>query len=225
MKTKVESYVGKKINKLTVIEEFRDKRNFIFYRCKCECGNETTVYRSNLISEKVKSCGCNYKISAQRLKKTNIYTIDYKNNIVIGKTTNTNKDFLIDLDDYELIKNLSWYESSNGYIHHKDREKRVIQLHRFITKCPNNKVVDHINHNIKDNRKQNLKICSQKENVYNKTIKPRNQLNEFCITTNKQNKNIYYIVSIGKKYRGCFKNLVDAKKCRDKYLKEIYKNY
>lgn len=165
MKTKVKSIIGEKFGRLTIIDEYRDFRNFIFYKCKCDCGNETTVYRSNLISGKIKSCGCMYKDSNQKFKKTNSFIIDVKNGIAIGKTTNTNTEFLVDIADYEKVKGICWYESNTGYIHHKD--KSVIQLHRLITNCPRNKVVDHINHNTKDNRRANLRICTQKENMQN----------------------------------------------------------
>lgn len=216
MKQKVENCIGKKYGKLTILKEERDDRNFIFYLCKCECGNEKKVYRSNLISGKTKSCGCDYKVSNQRFKKFNSYIIIKEKNIVIGKTTNTNKEFYIDLEDYEKIKNISWYEANTGYIMHKD--KKVIQLHRFITNCPKDKVVDHINHNVKDNRKSNLRICNQKENSQNRIITKHGALNEKGITYIKDKDSIYYIVQIGGKYRGCFKDLEKAKECRDNYV-------
>lgn len=44
--------------KLTVIE-LAERRNYSSYwRCKCECGNETIVEHDNLISGHTKSCGC-----------------------------------------------------------------------------------------------------------------------------------------------------------------------
>lgn len=46
---------------LTVVEEITHN-GYKKYRCLCDCGNETIVYRSNLLSGRTKSCGCgNYK--------------------------------------------------------------------------------------------------------------------------------------------------------------------
>jgi HNH endonuclease/AP2 domain len=42
-----------------------------------------------------------------------------------------------------------------------------IRLHRFITDCPKGKVVDHINGNGLDNRRENLRICTHVENMNN----------------------------------------------------------
>lgn len=53
--------------------------------------------------------------------------------------------------------------------------KGVYKLHRFITNCPREKVVDHINHNTLDNRKANLKICTRFENQQNLRSKSTEQ--------------------------------------------------
>lgn len=58
---------GQKFGKLTVLE-LAEKRLYInpqgkklfkkYYKCKCECGNEITVYQGQLTSGHTKSCGC-----------------------------------------------------------------------------------------------------------------------------------------------------------------------
>ena len=52
---------GLKFGKLTVIEEIKKENNkngYIYWKCKCDCGNETIVSTNNLQNSLVKSCGC-----------------------------------------------------------------------------------------------------------------------------------------------------------------------
>lgn len=51
---------GLKFGRLTVIEKLarRDKSNSIVWKCRCECGNYTTLPTKRLISGDTKSCGC-----------------------------------------------------------------------------------------------------------------------------------------------------------------------
>ena len=84
---------------------------------------------------------------------------------------------LIDLDDFNKVYDFNWFanfdKTINGfYICHKHREngKSVsFKMHRLITNCPENLVVDHINHITTDNRKCNLRICTQFANKQNGT--------------------------------------------------------
>lgn len=83
----------------------------------------------------------------------------------------------IDLDDIEKVKDLmcsiayaphikSFYVNCrNGY------SNNVYKLHRLITNCKNNLVVDHINHDTLDNRKYNLRCISNMNNTQNKKEK------------------------------------------------------
>lgn len=48
--------IGKRFCKLTVIEFYEKRNNRSYWKCKCDCGKETIVMRSNL--PKTKSCGC-----------------------------------------------------------------------------------------------------------------------------------------------------------------------
>ena len=70
---------------------------------------------------------------------------------------------LIDLDDVDKVKEHKWYLKDNYVWNGKER----LFLHRFIMNPSNDMVVDHINHNPLDNRKENLRICTQQQNLFN----------------------------------------------------------
>ena len=52
-----EEQVGKQFGLLTVIEPLLKEDNY-YYRCNCECGNETIVLGKRLFSGETCSCGC-----------------------------------------------------------------------------------------------------------------------------------------------------------------------
>lgn len=86
---------------------------------------------------------------------------------------------LVSDEDYNLVKPFKWYASleSRGTkwyaIRHKviDGVKCKIRMHRFIMGLPPgkldplNRVVDHINHDSLDNRRENLEVITQEENM------------------------------------------------------------
>lgn len=120
-------------------------------------------------------------------KKYNEFIIkeDYAIMLVNKKNTPT-IEVLLDIEDVDRVREVgSWHaiydktlQIPNYYICHRDRNKEVrrcLKLHRFVMNCPENKVVDHINHNTIDNRKSNLRICSHFENAQNQLSKKTQQ--------------------------------------------------
>ena len=204
---------------LTVIDTFKgsDKSWDVRCRCICDCGNECVVYRCNLRSGKTKSCGCmSGFLRGESNRKTNTFVTD--GDITVGIASNTGKRFLIDTEDLPKIQHLCWWQiRSTGYIAHKNAGEPVQTLHRLLMGNPEGKVVDHINHDRTDNRKSNLRICTQSENLLNKTVKPKG------IVEISRGKNKYYTVQLNG-YRGCFKDYNDAKKLRDEIIATEY-NY
>jgi hypothetical protein len=82
-----------------------------------------------------------------------------------------NETVKIDKNDLPLINNNKWrvQEMMPGYKYVVAYIKgEEILLHRLLKKCGPGKVVDHINGNSLDNRRSNLRICSQAENMMNK---------------------------------------------------------
>lgn len=85
-------------------------------------------------------------------------------------TTIDGQEIVVDVDDLEALLKFRWYVNSMGYAEAKQDGRRVL-MHRFVVNAPEDfsydEVVDHINRNKLDNRKSNLRIVTQAENVKN----------------------------------------------------------
>ena len=88
----------------------------------------------------------------------------------------TGKIVLVDDEDFEELNQYKWC-CMDGYAARKSSRKvpgrPVIVMHRVIMNAPKGMMVDHINHNKLDNRKENLRICTNSENQRNRGV-PRN---------------------------------------------------
>ena len=60
---------GKTFNLLTVVEYSHSYNATAFWRCKCECGNETIVQTSHLKDGHTKSCGCLTSAGETKIRK------------------------------------------------------------------------------------------------------------------------------------------------------------
>lgn len=49
---------GFRFTRLLVIEKEYTDKNYAFWKCLCDCGNNITVRSDNLKGRKTKSCGC-----------------------------------------------------------------------------------------------------------------------------------------------------------------------
>ena len=90
---------------------------------------------------------------------------------------------LIDEDDLERVSSIRWRVNHKGIEKHNlayfqgnihmNGKYTTIRLHRYIMGCAtgDGKIVDHINGNTLDNRKQNLRICTVSENSMNKKVR------------------------------------------------------
>ena len=132
---------------------------------------------------------------------------------------------IIDLEDIDKCKIYKWH-LSNGYVYND----KIGRLHRFIMNPSDDMVVDHINRNPLDNKKCNLRVCTQQQNTMNNSLQSNNSSGfsgvMFC---NRDNKWIASIGFNGKNKRKNFSNKSDAIRCRIaleiKYYKEYMSHY
>lgn len=127
---------------------------------------------------------------------------------------------LVDDDDFEYLNQFNWYCSS-GYAVRKlktQNGKRLsMKMHREILKTPDNMTTDHINGNKLDNRKENLRICTQAENTRNRPA-DRNSTSGYkgVSWNNRLSKWICQIKANGKsRHLGVFSNPEEAAKVYD----------
>lgn len=95
--------------------------------------------------------------------------------IVVFRRDGSKHEVLIDTEDLPKVEDHTWVidvrpNALYCYARFWDKETKVqskVYLHRHIMCSPEGMVVDHINRNGLDNRKANLRICSQSENLAN----------------------------------------------------------
>lgn len=136
---------------------------------------------------------------------------------------------MVDDEDFEYLSQWRWKANNYGYAITTNRQK--LYMHRMLMKFPKGKIIDHINHDRLDNRKENLRICSIKENLRNRTKNKNNTSGYKGVSWNKIAKKwVSYIRVDGKRINlGYFDDITKAaeayKTASDKYFKQFSNKY
>lgn len=78
----------------------------------------------------------------------------------------------VDIEDYDLVNRWHW-KNTLGRAQRSTFGKVGVNatlMHRLVISAPNGMVVDHINHDPLDNRKANLRVCTQAQNTWNSKL-------------------------------------------------------
>lgn len=138
---------------------------------------------------------------------------------------------LVDDEDYERINKWKWYPNKAGYavrdIHTIGYQKLTLRMHREILRYVGGKEIDHKNAHKLDNQKNNLRICTHRENLMNKRIQSNNKSGFKGVSLHKNTGLWVTQLSIKGKRRFVkyYKHKLDAAKAYNEVAKEYFGEY
>lgn len=97
--------------------------------------------------------------------------------IICGMKSITLRGVTVVFDDADemAVSDHAWWLTPQGYavtsIRRDDGTRRCIGMHRLLLGDPPQDVVDHINRNRQDNRRENLRACSTSQNMRNQATR------------------------------------------------------
>lgn len=134
-----------------------------------------------------------------------------------------NQFVIVDDEDYEYLNQWKWclFNSYAG----RSVKGRHVAMHRLIMNTPERMVCDHINSCKLDNRKSNLRNCTQSENCMNRRNKPKGA--HYSPTEGKWRGQIVYRENGKKitKYLGYFATKEEALAAYDNVVGFYHKEY
>ena len=173
-------FIGRRFGKLVVKEDlgtsWKEGSHRRYYNCICDCGGSIETTRTRLLNGEVSTCGKCSEIVADG--------DHYKYYCQNGQS------FIFDEEDLELVKRHRWF-ICNGYPVMRLPDGRQEKLTRMMFGLDKNdrRRIDHINRDPSDERRCNLRISEQRENIRNTKLRSDNRSGY---------KGVYYRVDRGK---------------------------
>jgi len=229
---------GQRFGRLLVLERAEDyidpksQKYIKQYLCQCDCGVTKIIRAGHLTSGITKSCGC-YRLEQcimanRNNKKYNKY--DLSGEYGIGYTSK-GEEFYFDLEDYDKIKDYTWRTNKKGYIHTSvqfDNKRQVIMMHNLVMENESDDVIiDHITHNVNDNRKSKLRRTIGSQNNMNHALHKNNTSGCSGVTWKEKNQKWEVRINVNKKryYLGLYDNLDEAIKVRKDAEQKYFGEY
>ena len=134
------------------------------------------------------------------------------------------KSAMVDAADFEWLNRYKWRTTggSGGYARSTIGGKNVA-MHRLIMNASPGLVVDHINGNIWDNRRHNLRVCTVAQNARNRRSLRGTSRFKGVSWNARCHKWRAAIYCMGKKIRlGDFENEIEAARAYDRKAKELF---
>lgn len=140
--------------------------------------------------------------------------------------------FIIDSNDFELVSKYTWFKSKRGYpVAHFSRKSpqghKTFSLHRYLFNFPPSGTIDHIDRDKMNNRRNNLRLCTQQQNSFNQSLRVTNSSGYTGVSINKATGmfEAYIHYKGKKKYLGLYTTAEEAAVVRDKEALKIFGKY
>ncbi len=147
--------------------------------------------------------------------------MDYTNSLSLF----LNKDYycLISVEDFDKVTKFKWFLNKGKTCWYARRTKKpYIFLHKYLIPCGKPLVVDHINGNPLDNRRDNLQVCSQSYNVRKGIKRPNTSSKYKGVCYCKRDRNWCASIKIKNKsiHIGKYKTELEAGNAYNEYLEK-----
>lgn len=130
---------------------------------------------------------------------------------------------LVDDEDFEYLSRFKWYFGGRRYAVRTINHSQKQYMHRLIMNAPKGMEIDHINGNELDNRKDNLRIVTIRQNQLNaKNHKDSISGYKGVYLRRKDNK---WVVYIEKKFMGAFLDKAEAALTYNNSARKLYGEY
>jgi hypothetical protein len=165
------------------------------------------------------------KVDASNLNQClldHLFDLWYNNDMkkfIINSKKHGAFEVLLDDEDFKVVKAMGKWNihivRNMPYVQKRITLYNLVELHRFLLKAKKGEYVDHINGNTLDNRRFNIRICSNGANIRNGKIRLNNKSGYTGVFHTNNDIWISYIkVNYKRIHLGSFKTFEEAVKAR-----------
>ena len=130
----------------------------------------------------------------------------------------------MDDSDFEWLNQWKWSVMQGKYAHRNAGGGKWVRMHRLIMGEPVGLVVDHINGDTFDNRRINLRVCTQHQNSLNSRVNKNSRSGHKDVFWDRaREKWFVQVMYSGKKHSiGRYSSLPDALAARDTTIEKLH---